>query len=84
MNRNGILVADKMFTFTLESTHFMLNKCPIYTLDGASAKLSTNSYETDYSVSIRSFWIRIQNSDPTFYINFGSGSYVAAAVAATT
>jgi hypothetical protein len=47
---NGILVEDKMCIFTLESTHFMFDKCPIYTHDGASAKFSTNSHETDYSV----------------------------------
>jgi hypothetical protein len=29
----------------------MFNKCPIYIHDGASAKFSTNSHETDYSVS---------------------------------
>jgi hypothetical protein len=29
------------------------NKCPIYTHDGASAKLSTNLQETDYSVAGR-------------------------------
>ncbi len=39
-----------MRTFALESTHFIFNKCPIYTHDGASAKFSTNSHETDYSV----------------------------------
>jgi hypothetical protein len=47
---NGALVEAKMSTFTLESTHFIFNKCPIYTLDGASAKFSTYSHETDYSV----------------------------------
>ena len=46
---NGTLVKDKLCTFTLESTHFIFNKCTIYTHDGASAKLSTNSHETDYS-----------------------------------
>jgi hypothetical protein len=45
-----MLVEDKMCTFTLESTHFIFNKCLIYTHDGASAKFSTNSQETDYSV----------------------------------
>ncbi len=40
----------KMSTFTLETTHFIFNKCPIYTHDGASAKFSTNLQETDYSV----------------------------------
>jgi hypothetical protein len=49
---NGILVEAKMCTFTLESTHFIFNKCPIYTHDGASAKYSTNSLETDYSVPV--------------------------------
>ncbi len=39
-----------MCTFTLDSTHFILNKCPIYTHDGASVKFRTNSQETDYSV----------------------------------
>ncbi len=29
---------------------FIFNKVPIYTHDGASAKFSTNSHETDYSV----------------------------------
>ncbi len=48
----GTLVAAKMCTFTLESTHFIFNKCPIYTHDGASAKFSTNSHETVYSEGI--------------------------------
>jgi hypothetical protein len=48
----GTLVEDKMYTFTLESKHFIFNKCPIYTHDGASAKFSTNSHETDFSVCI--------------------------------
>ncbi len=39
----------KMCTFTLESTHFIFNKCPIYTHEGASAKFSANLQETDYS-----------------------------------
>jgi hypothetical protein len=47
---NGTLIEAKICTFTLESTHFLFNKCPIYTHDGASAKLSDNSHETDYSV----------------------------------
>jgi hypothetical protein len=29
--------------------HFSCNKCPIYTLDGASAKFDTNSHGTDNS-----------------------------------
>jgi hypothetical protein len=53
MGVNGTLVEAKMRTFTLESTHFIFNKCPIYThdADGASAKFSTNSHGTDYSVA---------------------------------
>jgi hypothetical protein len=34
----------------LKSTHFIFKKCPIYTHNGANAKFSTNSHETDYSV----------------------------------
>jgi hypothetical protein len=49
---HGTLLEAKMFTFTLESTHFIFNMCPIYTHDGASAKFSTNSHETDYSVGL--------------------------------
>ncbi len=45
------LAESKMCTFTLDSTHFIFNKCPIYTHDGASDKFRTNSLETDYSVS---------------------------------
>jgi hypothetical protein len=43
------LLPAKMCTFTLESTHFIFNKCPIYTHDSASVKFSTNSHETVYS-----------------------------------
>ncbi len=50
VNVNGTLVEAKMWTFTLEFTHFIFNKCPIYTHDGASSKFSNNSQETDYSV----------------------------------
>ncbi len=47
---NGTLVEDKMRRFKGECEHFILNKGPIYTHDGASVKFSTNSNETDYSV----------------------------------
>jgi hypothetical protein len=47
---NETLVEAKMCRFTLESTNFIFNKCPIYTHDGASAKFSTNLQETDNSV----------------------------------
>ncbi len=53
MSVKGTLVEAKMCTFTLESTHFLFNKYPIYIHDGASAKFSTNSQETDYSVECR-------------------------------
>ncbi len=45
---NGTLVEAKMWTFTLESTHFIFNKCPIYTHNGA--KFSTNLQGMGYSV----------------------------------
>ncbi len=47
---NGTLDAAKICTFTVESTHFIFNKCPILTHDNASAKFSTNSHETVQSV----------------------------------
>ncbi len=50
MSVNETHVEAKMCTCTLESTHFIFNKCPIYTHDSANAKFSTNSHETDYSV----------------------------------
>ncbi len=34
--------------------HFIFNLCPIYPHDGASAKFSTNSQETDYRVAYAS------------------------------
>jgi hypothetical protein len=46
------LVEDKMRRFKGECAHFTFNKCIIYTHDGASAKFSTNSHETDNSVVI--------------------------------
>jgi hypothetical protein len=44
---NGTLVEDKIRRFKDECVHFSFNKCPIYTQDGASAKFSTISHETD-------------------------------------
>jgi hypothetical protein len=49
MSANGTLVEDKIRRFKGECAHFSFNKCPIYTHDGASAKFSTNSHETDNS-----------------------------------
>jgi hypothetical protein len=40
-----------MRRFKGECENYSFNKCPIYTHDGASAKFSTNSHETDNSVS---------------------------------
>jgi hypothetical protein len=48
---NGTIVKAKMCTLSLESTRFIFNKSPIYTHDGASAKFSTNSHETDHSAA---------------------------------
>ncbi len=49
---SGTIFEAKLCTFTLECTHVVFNKCPIYTHDGASAKFSTDSHEMDYSVSL--------------------------------
>jgi hypothetical protein len=49
---NRTLVEDKMRRFKGECAHFRFNKCPIYIHDGASAKFSTNSHETDNSVPL--------------------------------
>ncbi len=50
MSVNGALVEAEMCKLSLESTHFIFNKCPIYTHDGARAKFITSLDETDYSV----------------------------------
>jgi hypothetical protein len=47
---NETLIEEKMRRFKGECAHFIFNKGPIYTHDGASAKFSTNSHETDNSV----------------------------------
>ncbi len=52
MSANGTLFEAKMCTFTHEPTHFIFNKCPLYTHDGTSAKFSTNSHETDYNAGV--------------------------------
>ena len=52
VNVNGTLVEIKVCIVTLESTHFIFNKCPIHTHGGASAKFGNNSHETDYSAYI--------------------------------
>ncbi len=52
MSINGTLVEDKMRRFEGECAYFSSNTCLIYTHDGASAKFSTNSHETDNSVGL--------------------------------
>ncbi len=53
MSVNGTQVEEKMRTCKGECAQFIFKRCLIYTHDGASAKFSTNSEETDYSVGIR-------------------------------
>jgi hypothetical protein len=48
---NRTLVEDKIRRFKGECAHLRFNKGPIYIHDGASAKFSTNSHETDNSAS---------------------------------
>ncbi len=50
MSVNGTLVEDKMRRIKGECAHFRFSKCHIYTDDGASANISINLHETDYSV----------------------------------
>ncbi len=50
MSVNWTLVEDKVRKFKDECAHCSFNKFPIYTHDSESAKFSTNSHETDYSV----------------------------------
>jgi hypothetical protein len=70
VSANGTLVEDKMSTFIIESTHFIFNKCPFFTHDGASAKFSTNSHETDYSACVT----HLNSGLDTTSQGFGSGS----------
>ncbi len=53
----GTLVEAKICTFPLESTHFIFNKCHIYTHDGASAKftmhkLTGKGFQCMYTISL--------------------------------
>ncbi len=54
------LAEAKMCTFTLESTHFIFNKCPITTAQVPNLEIRTNSQETDYSAALRRepFWLK--------------------------
>jgi hypothetical protein len=49
----GHLLKVKRLHSRLEYAQFSFNKCSIYTHDGASAKFSTNSHETDNSVATK-------------------------------
>ncbi len=64
---NGTLVEDKMRSFKGECSHFSFNKFPIYTYNGASAKFSTNSHETDMrrlTFFCRLIWLPPSPSSP--------------------
>jgi hypothetical protein len=58
----GYFFEAKMCTFTLESTQFIFNKSPIYTHNGARAKFSNNSHETDYSCRETNSFVTACNS----------------------
>ncbi len=58
MSVKGTLVEAKLCTFTLESKHFLFNRCPNYTHDGASAKFSNNSHKTDYSAALCKYGVQ--------------------------
>ncbi len=62
---NGAFGEDQMRRFKGGCAHFSFNKCPIYThYDGASAKFSTNSHETDNSVSSTAVHVSYTCSTP--------------------
>jgi hypothetical protein len=69
MSVNGTLVEDKMCRFKGECSHFSFNKCPIYTHDGARAKFSTNSHETDNSAWCN---VRQKSAIATLCVLYGS------------
>jgi hypothetical protein len=61
-----------MRRFKGECEHFSFNKCPSYTHDGANAKFSTNSHETDYSVEQSQCGIthKKESKRKDFYMSF--------------
>ncbi len=61
MSVNRTLVEAKLCTFHLESTDFYLQQFYHHIQDGASAKFSTNSHETDYSVHSAVLFSQINN-----------------------
>ncbi len=48
---NRTLGESKMCRFKFECAQFSFNECSVYTHDGASAKFSTNTHETDQSMA---------------------------------
>jgi hypothetical protein len=56
---NGTQVEGKMRKFKGECAQFSFNRCPIHTHDGANAKFSTNSQETDNSVDLESTGVHV-------------------------
>ncbi len=52
MGVGGTLGEAEMFTFTLESTHFVFGWCPVYPRGGAGAGFGADSQETDYRVAL--------------------------------
>jgi hypothetical protein len=74
---NGTFVEDKIRGFKGECAHCSLNKCPIYTHDGARAKFSTNSLETDYSEVHNNFIILLyKNNEITTFLSSISGMFL--------
>jgi hypothetical protein len=63
-----------MFTFTLESTHFVFDWCPIYSRGGAGAKFGADSQEADYrAYSFSSPLLSVIGwKRPTLYIVFAA------------
>ncbi len=59
---NGTLVEAKMFTFTLECTHFILSKCPIQTHDGATAKFKVFWKIRSYPILWEPFEVTVPSS----------------------
>jgi hypothetical protein len=87
MSLNGALVEDKLRKFKGEGAHVSFKKCPIYTHDGASAKFSTNSHETDYSVCLHIYRVSIKahvyitTCKPTLSTEIYTGNLISWSVA---
>ncbi len=77
MSVNGTLVEAKMCTWTLKSTHFTFNKCPIYTTEGPSAKFSTNYTKRTAKTQYRKFETNIPRKGT---VRLQSQSYIHVSV----